>query len=82
MPLSEWRMEEAKNLIEGICRILAADKRALPERLTSELAILPCDSTKLYCDVVEEFYNDSSRWSPDLPEYRLHFPEKCQETRM
>lgn len=76
-------MEKSTNLIQGICRILSSNRqRKLPlsEEVKSELAVLLYDATKLYCNAVEEIHGDSSRWSPELPDYLFQFPEQCDET--
>ena len=88
MPTPDWRAEKSAVLIQQICHALQQarpkDGSPVPEKVClsrAELGALLWNSTKLYCDAKEESNDDAANtWSPELPQYLLDHPDKCDET--
>jgi hypothetical protein len=85
MPTPDWRAEKSAALIKQICHALhqARGKDASGNISLSrgEFGALLWNATKLYCDAKEEANPEGDNtWSPELPEYLLDHPDKCEET--
>jgi hypothetical protein len=88
MTTPDWRAEKSADLIKHICHVLlrakAANGGTLPDPIPisrADLGSLLWNATKLYCDANEQASPDrESTWSPELPDFLLDHPERCDES--
>jgi len=88
MPTPDWRAEKSADLIKHIydtlVRAKAANGGAIPDSIPisrADLSGLLWNATKLYCEANEQTSSDrKSTWSPELPEFLLDHPERCEES--
>jgi hypothetical protein len=88
MSTPDWRAEKSAEIIKQICHFLVRAKAnnggSLPEPIPVsrvDLAVLLWNATKLHCAANEErFPALESTWSPELPDFLLDHPERCEES--
>ncbi len=87
MPTPDWRAEKSATLIQQIChtvhqaRAMDATGAGNVSFSRAGLTGLLWNATKLYCDAKEESHIEAANtWSPELPEYLIDHPDKCDET--
>lgn len=88
MPTPDWRAEKSAEIIKQICNFLVRAKAknggSLPDPITvsrADLAGVLWNATKLHCDANEEGARAlESTWSPELPDFLLDHPERCEDS--
>ncbi len=84
----DWRAEKSADIVKQICHFLVRAKAnngsSLPDPIPvsrADLAGLLWNATKLHCDANEErSLAPEGTWSPELPEFLLDHPERCEES--
>lgn len=87
----EWRWEKSKCVIINACFILRNTKEITtysnnlidPDDKIQDIRpwffTVLYDATKLFCDALQEYHNDSRRWSPNLVEKIYQNPDRAEE---
>jgi hypothetical protein len=88
MSTPDWNAEKSAQLIKHVCEVLVRAKAANGGSLPNPIPISRADiggllwnATKLYCNANERAFPDrESTWSPELPDFLLDHPERCDES--
>jgi hypothetical protein len=85
----EWRLEKSENIIQGICFMLKNTKEIksnyqnapddCQEDIKSNFFSLLYDATKIFCDALQEYNNQTMFWFPELVEDFYKNPQKADE---
>jgi len=85
----EWRLEKSENIIQGICFMLKNTKEIKSkyenvsddsqQDIKGNFFSLLYDATKIFCDALQEYNNQSMFWFPELVDDFYKNPEKVDE---